>query len=139
WLSAMPASVVQPADQATVVDEMLKGVPLPAGFDAQGLVREDVRDRYQLGAKVSGAVACAWIGQWVVARRDGDTAATSAAVAAMATSRGWTILKEMQAEGDYPEVLWQYADAIAGPGTVEGGKTLSVEESYRQALGCPGG
>ena len=33
-------------------------------------------------------------------------------------------------------MLWQYADAVAGDGTVMGGKTLTVEQSYKDALGC---
>jgi hypothetical protein len=40
----------------------------------------------------------------------------------------------MDAEGDYPEVVWQYAEAVAGNGTIEAGKTLTVEESYQAAL-----
>jgi hypothetical protein len=42
----------------------------------------------------------------------------------------------MQSEGAYRDVLLQYADAVAVGGTVTGGKVLSVEESYRAALGC---
>lgn len=42
----------------------------------------------------------------------------------------------MNTEGAYPAVLWQYADAVAGDGTVMGGKVLTVEESYKAAL-CP--
>ena len=40
WLSAMPASVVQPAQQAEAVDEMLAGIPLPPGFDPAS-IRDD--------------------------------------------------------------------------------------------------
>jgi hypothetical protein len=43
----------------------------------------------------------------------------------------------MQRDGAYPGVLWQYADAVAARGFVHGGKQLSVEDSYRSALGCP--
>ena len=52
---------------------MLAGVPHPEGFDIVALQSGDgIRDRYQLGAQVAGAVACAWIEQWVDARRAGD-------------------------------------------------------------------
>jgi hypothetical protein len=138
WLSAMPASVVRPIDQADVVAKMLDGVPVPAGFDGSGLAGDGALDRYQLGARVAGAVACAWIDRWVAARKTGDDAAASRAAEAMATSHSWPFLQEMTSEGAYPEVLWQYADAMATGGTVPGGKTLTVEESYRAALGCPG-
>jgi hypothetical protein len=46
------------------------------------------------------------------------------------------VLHAMQHEGDYPKVLWEYADAVAGDGTVVGGKVLTVEQSYAEALGC---
>ncbi len=73
WLTAMPADVIRPAaEHATVVDEMLKGLPLPPGFDVAAL-RESgvVRDRYQLGAQVSAAVACGWIAQYLAAQKCG--------------------------------------------------------------------
>jgi hypothetical protein len=137
WLGAMPASVVLPDAREETVRAMLKGLPLPRGFDTSALSAGDaVRDRYQLGAAVSGAVACAWLDRWAAARRSGDGAAAQEAVDALATSDRWAILNEMNAEGDYPEVLWQYADAIAGDGTVMGGKVLTVQESYAEALGC---
>lgn len=137
WLSAMPASVVLPVDQDEVVRKMLADVPLPTGFDASRLAGGGaVRDRYQLGARVAGAAACAWIGQWAKARQEGDSAAAAKAVAAMKTSRDWAILREMTSQGDYSRVVWEYADAIAGPGTVVGGKVLTVQESYTDALGC---
>ena len=40
----------------------------------------------------------------------------------------------MDAEGDYPEVVWQYADALSGNSAV--GKGSSPVEGYRGALGC---
>lgn len=55
----------------------------------------------------------------------------------MGASREWGILIEMSTEGEYPEVVWEYADAIAGDGTIVGGRVLTVEESYQAALGCP--
>jgi hypothetical protein len=140
WLSAMPASVVVPASQAEVIDEMLVGIPLPPGFDPTTIRTSDaVRDRYQLGAQVSGAVACAWIERWVAARDEGDETGARAAVEAMATSRTWPVLLEMDDEGDYPEALWDYAAAMATNGDVPAGRPgLQVGETYRSALGCPG-
>jgi hypothetical protein len=137
WLSAMPESVVVPAWQAEVVAEMLTDIPLPPGFDAADIPSgQAVRDRYQLGALVTGAVACAWIDRWVAARRDGDREAAREAVDAMGTSRGWAVLLEMNNEGGYPDVLWEYADALATDAPVSGGRPLTVEESYEAALGC---
>jgi len=42
----------------------------------------------------------------------------------------------MNEEGDYPEVVWELADAIATEGIVMGGKPLTVEETYADSLGC---
>jgi hypothetical protein len=138
WLSAMPASVVRPAAQAATVDEMLAGMPLPPDFDRTKIATSSaVRDRYQLGAQVAGAVACAWIDQWVAARRAGDEDGAREAVEAMATASSWPILQEMEEEGDYPKVLRQYATGMAGDGLVPAGKRLTVEESYEAALNCP--
>jgi hypothetical protein len=129
WLRALPASAVAPADNDSTVAAMLKGIPLPPGFEPPSDAR--TRDRYQLGAQVAGAVACGWIEAWL----KGD----DRAVAALRTARDWAVLKQMSAEGHYPEVLWQYADAVVTGGTIMGGKPLSVQESYREALGCPNG
>jgi hypothetical protein len=142
WLSAMPASVVKPQGRQSVVLAMLEGVPLPPHFDVGSLLRGDdgtVLDRYQLGAQVSGAVGCAWLERWVTARRAGDTAGVRQAVGALSTSHHWRVLREMQAAGDWPRVFWEYADAAAANAPVMGGKPLTVEESYRAALGCSGG
>jgi hypothetical protein len=139
WLSAMPPSVVKPQGRNKIVLSMLEGVPLPPGYDVASLLRADgaaVVDRYQLGAQVSGSVACAWLRLWVAARAAGNDSGARRATGALATAHHWRVLREMQAQGDYPEVLWQYADAAAGDGTVVGGRKLSVEASYRDALGC---
>jgi len=145
WLSALPAAAVTPAEHDVAVGEMLDGMPLPPGVQAADLEAETsaTRDRYQLGAKVVSVVACGWIAQWAEARASGDAAARKAAEEAMAGSRTWPILLEMNAEGDYPEVVWEFAAAMAGGGERklgerEKGKVvmLGVEDTYEQALGC---
>ena len=135
WLRALPDSAVTPQEHPEAIEEMLAGVPLPPGFDA-GSLRDGAatRDRYQLGAKVAGAVACGWLASWAEAKTAGDDAGVRRAVVALASSRDWAILREMNPKGAYPEVLWRYADAVAGDGTVMGGKVLTVEESYKAAL-----
>ena len=138
WLAAMPASVVKPASLSEVVDEMLTGLPLPSGFDVEALQRGTaLRDRYQLGARVSGAVACAWIGGWIDARRRSDESGVREAVQAMASSRTWPILHEMDEQGAYPEVLWGVAQAMeTGVPLTGGGQPMPVKASYFDALGC---
>lgn len=134
WLTAMPPSVVLPADSERVAEAMLAGIPLPDGFELEP--PSGVRERYHVGARVAGGVACAWIEQWSEARADGDAAAAGEAVDAMSTSRRWPILREMNAVGDYPEVLWEYADAMRGVRSFPGATPRWVEEGYRSGLGC---
>lgn len=136
WLSAMPESVIAASDRAAAVRAMLRGLPLPEGFDTAALEQGRLRDRYQLGAVVAGSVACAWLDQWVAATEAGDDADTAEAAAALQTSHDWPVLQEMTAHGYYPQTLWEYADAVAGDGTIMGGRELTVAESYEQALGC---
>jgi hypothetical protein len=134
WLSAMPASVVKAANRPSVVDEMLAGIPLPPGFDRGPLERRStVSDRYQLGAQVTGAVACAWIGRWAAARKAGDGDRVRAAIAAMQTARDWRILREMESQGAWSQVLWDYADAMRGDGTWAG---RPLKGEIRSGLGC---
>jgi hypothetical protein len=57
----------------------------------------------------------------------------------MSTARNWTILQEMNEQGDWPEVVWEHADAMADNSPVPAGRPVTVEESYRSALGCEGG
>ncbi len=138
WLGAMPASVVKPGARGVVVDQMLADIPLPDGFNRESLKKgAAVQDRYQLGAKVAGEVACRWIDRWIAAEDARDTAAGRQAVDAMATSHRWSILIEMSADGAYPEVLWELADAMAPGGTVPtGGKGVGVRKAYTSSLGC---
>ena len=137
WLSAMPASVVKPGARAEVVDQMLADLPLPDGFDRTAL-RQDasVQDRYHLGAKVASAVACGWIERWIDANAAGDAQAAQQAVDAMATSRRWAILVEMDAEGDYPEVLWELVDRMARGDQASRDGRRTVQASYAETLGC---
>ena len=143
WLRALPASAVAPREHDDTVSAMLEGVPLPPGFDTAALKPGGTtRDRYQLGAAVTGAVTCGWISSWLAAREAGDDAAVREAQVALGSSRDWAILREMNAEGDYPEAVWMYADAVNSDnprgGEIIGGKGgMTVEGTYESALGCP--
>ncbi len=133
WLSAMPPSVVQPSDRAATVDEMLKGIPLPPGFDASALKRGDtVSDRYQLGARVAGSIACQWLDRWTEGLAKGDHAEVQQAKDALATSHDWPILQEMDKQGDYPEAIWDFAkDRLGGSGMGR-----NTTHNYNPSLGC---
>jgi hypothetical protein len=110
WLEAMPAKVVAPADYARTVQEVLKGIPTPKSFSPARVPDEElVTDRYQVGARTTGTVACLWFRQWGQAERSGDEAAAAEAVKAMGTSKHWPILREMTKEGAYSYSLWEDA------------------------------
>src|ERR687894_722636 len=138
WASSLPPDAILPSLRAATVDGMLADVPVPPGFDA-GPLRDApgaVRDRYQVGAEVTGAVACGWIDSWVAARGTGDTAAAQAAVDAMASSHDWDVLVEMTSDGGWSDSVWQYADALPTDAPIMGGRPLTIAESYDEALGC---
>lgn len=140
WLAALPEQTVTPAERPAAVDAMLRDMPVHPGVRVEDLKQSTVvNDRYQLGARVSGAVACAWIRQWLQATERGDEAAAREAVDAMATSRRWAILREMTAHGGWSDVLWEYADAMSGDGMVNAGPgQMTIAAAYRDALGCRG-
>jgi hypothetical protein len=133
WLSAMPASVVKTADHDSTVDQMLEGVTVPPGFDATDIKGAGLtKDRYQLGAAVTGTVACRWFKRWFDARQANDRVKEREAVAAMATAEHWPILKEMAKDGAYPDVLLDYARAM--PSGRWYGRPLIGD--VNQGLGC---
>ena len=136
WLATMPEEAVLPSAQADTIQELLADLPLPPGFVAPK--PGGVLERYNLGARVAGAVACGWIEQWIAARRAGDATAERAAVAALASSRDWPVLREMNATGDFPEAVWGYADGVAGRNPMYGDSDnqFTVEGTYQEALGC---
>lgn len=135
WLLAMPASVVKTQDRSAVIAQMLRGVTVPPGFDPSTIKGEQLtKDRYQLGAAVTGTVACTWFKRWSDARRAGDEAGVREAIAAMKTATDWPILREMAGPGDYPEVLWSFVKAM--PSGDWYGRPL--EGDVDSGLGCSG-
>jgi hypothetical protein len=115
WLAAMPAEVVRPAARSATIAGMLRGVPVPPGFDAStlrfrgtpaspgsegsSLLSESaLTDRFMLAKSVTGAIACGWVRSWLSATRAGDDSATQEAVDAMATAAHWPVLLQMVRE-----------------------------------------
>lgn len=113
WLAAMPANVVVPARQAEAVEEMLRGIPTPPEFDHAPVTFAWPAERYHLGVHVIGPLACAWIDHWRTGRGEGDREKEQRALAAMASSRHWPILQEMDQDGDWSSAVWEAADAMA--------------------------
>jgi hypothetical protein len=140
WLSALPPTAVKPGAQKSAVADMLRDIPTPPGFDPNRIgLGEGVRDRYQVGAFVTGAVTCGWVNSWNAAKASGDTAGVAAAADAMRTARSWAILEEMSADGAYPEVLYQTADYVAtgDPGSARASDSPSdIRQAIDSSLGC---
>jgi hypothetical protein len=148
WLAALPPRLVDPLERPEVVDEMLRGVPIPPSVDVEALKAEQsAASRYQLGAGVSGAVACGWLDQWAGAIGSGDKQSAQQAVEAMATAPDWPILKEMEHEGGWSQVVWEYAREMQNDnrsqllGTGGGirtpdGSVYETGPSYAMGLGC---
>ena len=133
WLSALPPAAVRPVDHAATVAAMLRGVTVPPGFEPSAIRGTGlVKDRYQFGALVAGAVACTWFLRWSEGRRDGDAARVSEAIDAMATATDWPILVEMAESGAYPWVIGQFAQAM--PAGHWHGRPL--EGDVNSGLGC---
>ena len=148
WLAALPPEIVRPVDNAATVDRMLEGIPIPDSVDPDQLRSLDLAlTRYQLGAKVTGAVGCGWLDQWAAAIRTGDDASAQQAIDAMATSRDWAILREMEDQGGWSQVVWEYARemandnrgallGVAGTETTPDGRVYEISPSYATGLGC---
>jgi hypothetical protein len=149
WLGALPDDVVRPLDRPEVVDEMLEGIPVPDTVDVEALRTEFAAlSRYNLGAAVSGEVACAWLDQWVAATgNEPDPAAAKEAEKALATSREWPILRELAPKGGWSQVVWEYSRDVeqgdrrelidsAGTETMPDGSVYELRPSYATGLGC---
>jgi len=118
----------RPAAAQQIVDDIasVSGAGFPDGTALQLGAGEDL-DRYQFGVQVVGQYACAWLEALDNAKTHQQTDQAAEAARVLGTSRQWPILKEMNSDGDYPEVVWDYADQVAA-GT--------VPEGYREGLGC---
>ncbi|MGC1165287.1 MAG: hypothetical protein WA862_04195 [Solirubrobacterales bacterium] len=102
WLGAMPPEVIRPAARSAAIARMLRGIPVPPGFDPSTLQSEStLTDRFMLGKSVTGAVACDWLQRWLSATRAGDGAAAQEAVEAMGTAPHWPVLLQMVREKGY--------------------------------------
>jgi hypothetical protein len=137
WLAALPKSAVLPDERAAVVAEMRVGVPTPPRFDESSLEASGVADRYQLGALVAGQLACGWFDEWLQADKTGDVVRKAQAASVLASSKSWPVLIDMVDEGDYAEMLWQYADQVAADGKSRYDGDPGIRGgNYVSGLGC---
>ncbi|WP_121254561.1 hypothetical protein [Nocardioides ferulae] len=129
--AALPEEFVTDAERGAEIQAILDGIaettyPLfPPGADT--VVTSSEPDRYHLGADVSGAVACAWLAEFTAAHAAGNERRMDNASDALIPSREWPILLEMDEQGDWSEVIWEYADEVAAG---------RVPEGFESGLGC---
>lgn len=146
WLDAMPASTVRPEARSETVDGLLRGMPLPPGFDAAALKGEDsIADRDTLAVKVGNAIACGWVESWVSAQADGDRAAAEQAVEAMSGAADWPLVRETKVPWftNYRIVAAEMRNGrldsgYAGYETRTDGRTFGFGPAWRLTLGCAG-
>jgi hypothetical protein len=127
WLATLPAGTVLPDQLDTAIDDVLRGVPIPDGFDVTALRASVVpASKYNLIARVLGSLTCAWIDQ---ATSQAGTPAGQRARDALATARGWPALAEIEGQGGYASVLWDTAARVANG-------DAAAAANAPQALGC---
>jgi hypothetical protein len=136
WLEAMPPAVTKAADFKGTVREMVKDIPLPKTFSLSRVPNEGLTtDREAVGSKVAGTVTCLWLQQWDQARRSGDEAAELEAEKAMATSRHWKVLTDVESTNGYSPLVWEVAAAMPKGYVVWAGQHRSLL-GKAEGLGC---
>ena len=131
---ALPDRYVTKAERREAAVEMLAGITEVSGAGLPGgqtpTLESAEQDPYHLGADVTAEYTCAWLGEFAAARAAGDDARATEAARVLGTAREWPVLQQMNPEGDWPEVLWDYADRVVAGRSVP-------EEEYAMGLGCP--
>lgn len=137
WFAAMPDEAVLPTERQAILDEAMADIPAPPALDLSAITDAmGVADRTLVQIEVVEAVACGWIDQWVIARRNGDAAAASVAVEAMSSSPSWAVLEgETPAVGDVNALtIREYAEAMRTDSALPYGR--SIEENYEADFEC---
>ncbi len=118
WHQSLGDDVVLPSEGEEFLAEVDQGVPVPEGLDVTTELLNLPQSRYQAGVAFVAAVSCDWFAKY--------EAGNPYAVDALRSSPNWPVLQWMNAEGDYPEVLWEYVDLLE-TGDISG---------YEDGLGC---
>ncbi|MEV7430973.1 hypothetical protein AB0N29_15250 [Nocardioides sp. NPDC092400] len=130
--AALPAEFVTSGEREAAIEEILDGIAAASGQERTfgeetPPITSDQADPYQLGAEVTGQVACAWLRELRDARRVGDDGRAQVAVDVLGSARSWPVLFEMATSGEYPEYVWDYTDDAARG---------QVPEGFEGGLGC---
>ncbi len=134
WLSAMPASVVEPEERGDAVDRILADIPVPSNVDVEA-IKNRATVSNGMNYEVTTAVLCGWVQQWIDARKASDEASLRQAVNALAGSREWAAMKSYGGRSYVVDV----ADAMAAGTPVNGDRSVPVGVTYQRHLGCPEG
>ncbi len=113
WLGAMPSRVVKAADYGAEVQALLKGVPLPPGFDPAKVPDLHLTtNRYSIGKVVGGAVACGWFRRWYEASARHHSAGARKARGVLLGAGSWPVFQKIDTEGHYPALVDEFARAL---------------------------
>jgi len=137
WLSALPASIVQPDSQAAVVEQMTADIAFPPGLARSDLTQADiVGNRTQVAIAVLGPLVCGWIDAWFAAKDAGDQQTAERAEEILGGARGWAIVEEMS-EGPWFDSLLQRTDAVAtGSLITDGSSPEPISRDNLAGIGC---
>ena len=114
WLSAMPKTVVQPAEQDGEIAGLLEGVPLPPDFDRSTVEPAKLpQDRYQLTYFVMSGVYCSWLDRWWFAHKAGDDATAAEAIDMLLASPRWPAVAKASKTGSIGDDFRDYAKTVA--------------------------
>lgn len=89
WEAALPPQIVTPSEEAAALNQMMTGVPKPAGFDIRRVRTGQASDRYSLAARLAESLGCRWIRQWKTADESGDSTGAARAIAALRNKPRW--------------------------------------------------
>jgi hypothetical protein len=137
WLDALPRTVFDGTRRSLAIDELLGGIPVPPGYDPRALKRRGlISDRYSLGAAVLQDIGCAWFGRWFDARDKGDATAAAQASRVLRGSGNWPVMREMAAQGDYPQFFLQRAEATKNGLINAAHPRIPLTRARMASIGC---
>jgi len=137
WQLLVPSDWVARNDVVNTVEQLMEGVPTPAGFDTATILAVAAPGNpEQLASRTASLVACAWINQWLRAVDSGNTVSMDQAVSAMQTVSNWPAVEQLSQDSPARLALIDHAGAMATESGVVGDSEFTVGASYQQALGC---
>ncbi len=120
WLAGVDTDdVVVPAEGEAFLQEAGQDVPMPEGVSVTVGDLWLPQDAYQARVAFVVPVLCGWAEQYA--------AGNDAALTALRGSASWPVMQALASDGDYPTVVAEDVELLAGDRHYEG---------YRQGWGC---